>query len=106
MRVVKTVQTGSTYLNQEVASNVEDNPYIKLIKRINKENKSSYPTMYRFGRVMSINPLKIDVENLMLEKDDFLKNSNITIFYIGDTLLLIPIEDEQRYVIVAKVVDA
>lgn len=85
---------------------MEDNPYIKLIKRIIEENKSSYPTTYRFGRVMSINPLKIEVDNLTLDKDDFLKNSNITIFYIGDTLLLTPIEDEQRFVIVAKVVDA
>lgn len=65
------VRNGSIYLNQEVASNVEDNPYVKLINRIRKENESSYPTMYRFGKVNSIEPLKIEVDSLTLDKEDF-----------------------------------
>ena len=85
---------------------MEDNPYIKLINRIKAENESNFPTMYRLGKVNSVEPLKIEVDNLILEKEDFLKNSNIQIFYQGEILLLIPIEQEQRYVIVAKVVDA
>lgn len=85
---------------------MEDNPYIKLIKRIKAENESTYPTTYRLGTVRSIDPLKIEVDNLTLDKEDFLKNSIISSFYQGETLLLIPIEDEQRYIIVAKVVDA
>lgn len=85
---------------------MEDNPYIKLIKRIKEENQSNYPTTYRFGRVISIDPLKIEVDTLTLDKEDFLKNSSIPTFYQGDILLLIPIEEEQRYIIVAKVVDA
>lgn len=100
------VQTGSTYLNQGEANNVEDNPYIKLIKRIRKENESCHPVAYRFGKVLSSDPLKIEVDSLTLDREDFLKNSNIHTFYQGESLFLIPIEEEQRYVIVAKVVDA
>ena len=85
---------------------MEDNPYIKLIKRIKAENESTYPTTYRLGTVRSIDPLKIEVDNITLDKEDFLKNSIISTFYQGEALLLIPIEDEQRYIIVAKVVDA
>lgn len=84
---------------------MEDNPYVKLIKRIKEENQSNYPTTYRFGTVSSIDPLKVEVDNLVLDKEDFLKNSNINTFYPGEILLLIPIEEEQRYIIVAKVVD-
>lgn len=84
---------------------MEDNPYVKLINRIRKENESSYPTMYRFGKVNSIEPLKIEVDSLTLDKEDFLKNSSIHTFNQGETLLLMPIEEEQRYIIVAKVVD-
>lgn len=99
------VQTGCTYLNQGEAISVEDNPYIKLIKRIKAENESTYPTTYRLGIVSSVEPLKIEVDKLTLDKEDFLRNSNLNIFYKGETLLLIPIEEEQRYIIVAKVVD-
>lgn len=84
---------------------MEDNPYIKLIKRIKEEYQSNYPTTFRFGKVISIDPLKIEVDSLTLEREDFLKNSNIHTFYQGESLFLIPIEEEQRYVIVAKVVD-
>lgn len=85
---------------------MEDNPFIKIIEQIRTDNKEHYPTTYRFGRVISINPLKVEVDSLELDKEAFMKSSQITTFELNDDVLLIPIEDEQRYIILAKVVDA
>lgn len=84
---------------------MEDNPFLKLVNRIKNENESNYPTTHRFGTVNSSNPLKIEIEGLTFESEELLKSSHLISFKIGEELLLIPIENGQRYVIIAKVVD-
>ncbi|MDF2844793.1 MAG: hypothetical protein K0R00_3219 [Herbinix sp.] len=80
-----------------------ENPFIKVVETINKENTGS--ASYRFGVVSSVDPLKVDVNSTTQDENDLLKNSNITSFEIGERLLLIPIDKEQRYIILCKVVE-
>lgn len=83
---------------------MEDNPFSILVQRIRQDNKAQIPVSFRFGQVISTAPLKIDVAGTIQESDALLKNDALNYFEVGDKLLLIPIEDEQRYVIICKVV--
>lgn len=82
---------------------MEVNPYAELINKLREDLLSIMPAMYRFGEVISINPLKIEIGGTVQEKDDLLRNYS---YYpdIGDRVLLMPIENEQRYIILCKVV--
>jgi len=84
---------------------MEDNPFTMLAKIIRDDNMSRIPVSFRFGRVISKDPLMLDVAGTVQDKSSLLRNSLISYFAEGDRLLLIPIEDEQRYIILCKVVD-
>jgi len=81
-----------------------NNPFASVIKNIKEENK--LPVIYRIGTVVSAEPLIVEVAGINQEADALLKNDALKSFAIGDSLLLIPIEDEQRYIIICKVVPA
>lgn len=84
---------------------LNDNPFSSLVQSIREDNKSFMPAYYRLGTVSSVSPLRIDVAGNIQDNDSLLMNASISSFDIGDQLLLIPIEDEQRYIIVCKVVN-
>ncbi len=86
---------------------MEDNPFSKMVEIMKHSGKSQIPAFYRFGKVISINPLKVDVSGNIQNSNDLLKNDTLIDINInvGDTLFLIPIENEQRYYIVGKVVN-
>ena len=83
---------------------MEDNPFVTMIKAITQVSKSQIPAAFRFGTVASINPLRLDVAGTTQDESAILKNNLIDNFMLGDRLLLAPIEDEQRYIILCKVV--
>lgn len=85
---------------------MEDNPFIKIAQTIREDNKARMPVNYRLGNVTSASPLTVEVAGTSQDKNVFLKNDAITSFEIGDLLFLIPIEDEQKYIILCKVVSA
>lgn len=85
---------------------MNDNPFAEVVNTIREDNKARAPASYRFGDVTSISPLTVDVAGTSQDKDVFLINDSITSFEIGDQLFLIPIDDEQRYIIMCKVVSA
>lgn len=84
---------------------MDNNPFSNIVDIIRKDNKSQIHDHYRIGNVISIDPLRVDVAGAIQDKDSLIKNSEITSFQSGESLLLIPIEDEQRYIIVCKVVN-
>ncbi len=85
---------------------MQDNPFSAMVRAIREDNKSQLPVLFRLGTVTSVNPLRIDVAGLIQSGRDLLKNNILNYFEPGDCLLLTPIEDEQRYIIICKVVDA
>lgn len=84
---------------------MEDNPYVELVKKLIDEITSKYPTTHRLGRVLSVEPLEIEVSSLVYEQHELLKSEHLITFSVGDEILLLPIDEEQRFIIIAKVVD-
>lgn len=84
---------------------MEDNPFSRIIESIRKDSKELFPTTYRLATVISKDPLKIDVARTIQEGRDLLKNSMLGPLEPGDQVLVIPIDDEQRYIILCKVVE-
>lgn len=85
---------------------MQENPFSMIVQMVREDNKSQIPVTFRFGQVISTIPLKVDVAGTVQETDSLLKNKILSTFEVGDKLLLVPIEDEQRYIILCKVVNA
>ncbi len=85
---------------------MSDNPFTAVVNSIRHDNKSLIPANYRIGTVITNSPLTIDVAGTMQDGEDLLKNDELRSFEIGDELLLMPIEDEQKYIIICRVVNA
>ena len=83
---------------------MNSNPFAGVIHVIREDNRVKTPTSYRIGEVKSVSPLVVNVAGTDQEADDLLKNELITSPTAGDILLLLPIENEQRYIIICKVV--
>jgi len=83
---------------------LQNNPFTSLVNVIRDDNKRQIPAYYRLGTVLSVNPLIIDVAGNSQDKDELLKNELISNLEVGDNVLLMPIEDEQKYIILCKVV--
>lgn len=83
---------------------MDDNPFSNIVSIIRDDSKRQTHAHYRIGSVISVDPLRVDVAGAIQDKDTLVKNSQITNFQSADVLLLIPIEDEQRYIIICKVV--
>ncbi len=84
---------------------MEDNPYSALVAKLREDQQSQLPAMYRMGTVLSAAPLKIDVAGTVQTDESLLKNDALTSFEPEERILLLPIEDEQRYIILCKVVE-
>lgn len=85
---------------------MEGNPYSQLIIEIRKDLLKMVPAMYRIGEVECVIPLAVRIAGIVHNSSSLLKNEVLTSFTVGDQLLLQPIEDEQRYIIICKVVGA
>lgn len=85
---------------------MEENPYSLLLKNIRNDIRKRIPPAFRLGTVIETNPLRIDVAGTVQTNESLLKSEGLDIFTRGERLLLIPIEEEQRYIILCKVVNA
>lgn len=83
---------------------MEGNPYAILLQALRGDTDTRIPVSFRFGTVISADPLQVEAAGTIQEADDLLKNAVLEEFSIGDGLLLVPIESEQRYIILCKVV--
>lgn len=83
---------------------MEGNPYSVLLRAFRSDTEARLPASFRFGTVLSADPLRVEVAGTVQDADDLMKNAALTEFSIGDALLLVPIENEQRYIILCKVV--
>lgn len=85
---------------------MEGNPYTELIKNIREDVREQTPVTYRFGKVVSTSPLKIETSGTIQESFDLLRSNTVINLEAGDSVLLLPIEDQQRFIILCKVVGA
>lgn len=85
---------------------MQDNPYSELVRVLRQDAKEQFPTNYRFGKVVSAIPLRLEVAGTIQEKKDLRKSSELPTLLVGDICFLVPMEDEQKYLILCKVVNA
>lgn len=83
---------------------MEGNPYAELVSKIREDTREQIPTYYRFGKVIGINPFRVETGGIILGRADMLKNKDIYSLEIGDGVLLLSIDDQQRFIILCKVV--
>ena len=84
---------------------MEDNPYSKFIRLIRSQADDRIPVSFRFGTVLSANPLKVDVGSTIQTADDLVKSESVSELKSGDSVLVIPLEEDQRFLILCKVVN-
>lgn len=82
--------------------------WTQLIKQIAEEaRKASKPCDFTYGQVISVNPLKISLNQQMILTSEFLvitQTANNANLVIGDEVLLIKKEGGQDYALIDKVV--
>jgi len=124
---------------------MEDNPYSKFISVMQDTAGGMLPAVFRFGTVVTANPLSVDIGGALQTQDalvfatpspfvevevdmttlrydcipevphnhigiteDHNHTARVTrglpTFQKGDKLLLIPIEEEQRYIVLSRLV--
>jgi len=106
---------------------MEDNPYSAFVDLMRDESKHMQTASWRIGSVTSGNPLTVDIGGAPQDSSAIVMLSLITqvsvtvneaeghthaattkvtqpAYMRGDMLLLIPIEDEQRYIVIGKLV--
>lgn len=106
---------------------MEDNPYSAIINTMKNAANEVLPAGYRIGTVISGIPLMVDIGGAQQDRsalvfmvtsqpvtaitetaEGHVHTVNISVgqpkYERGDKLLLIPIEDEQRYIILSKLV--
>ena len=82
------------------------NDFIKIVKQaaIDAVNASN-PVAVMFGKVLSTNPLKINVEQKMtLTKEQLVLTASIGELQISDEIILLRMQGGQRFIILDKVV--
>lgn len=99
-------------------------PYSKLIQQMKKQGQSVNTPAIQIGQVISTYPLTIRIGDLQIDKDNILmadyllsgytRKSNLTIgsgtitftdtLNNNDRLAILPTEDKQLYIVLARVV--
>jgi len=83
---------------------MKDNPYSKMIELIKKEMAKFKTPVMQIGKVISSSPLNIQSGDLVLGENDVIIAEHVTIVKEdrGKRVLLLPMEDRQTYIILAK----
>lgn len=82
-----------------------NNPYNGILSIIKQQNNDSSSTVV-IGKVISTNPLSISIGDLFLDKEDLMVNESIKSFKKGDSLVMVPTINRQKYIVLCKVVKA
>jgi len=83
---------------------LEDNPYTTFLKIIRNQSDGRMPIAFRFGTVKSASPLKVEVSDTIQAGDDLLKNNAIGELHSGDSVLLVPFDNDQKFIVLCRVV--
>jgi len=88
---------------------MEDNPYSTILNTMKSIAGEKLPVFFRFGTVISTDeePIKrilVGEIEYRSQKGELMIPAGMTLRY-GDVLLLLPFDEEQKMVIINKVVD-
>lgn len=79
---------------------MQGNPYSKLVQALREDRRMSLPAVFREGKVISANPLRMEVAGNIQEEEDLIESRGMPPLEVGDHCLLVPLDDEQQYWII------
>lgn len=83
---------------------MQDNPYYQLISLTRREAAGMQTTSFQIGKVISADPLKIDVCDTVQDKDSLKKADGLT-FSAGDTVLLAMTSEDDDLIVLCKITE-
>ena len=83
---------------------MQNNPYAELVNIIGQNARDIAPVSFRIGRVLTEQPISIDVGGAVQNADALVFTTETPTFFMGDSVLLLPIEEEQRYIALTRLV--
>lgn len=90
---------------------MEGNPFAALVHELKSISREQVPVVFRIGRVASVNPLRVDVGGITVEKSELYINEALiwslsdenTGISIGDSVVLLT-EADTTFYLLCKVV--
>lgn len=83
---------------------MQGNPYSGIIKLMQQQVNEQIPVSFRFGQVKSVSPLTITISKTDQDGNNLLKNADVGELHSGDNVLLIPFDNDQKFIVLCKVV--
>ena len=83
-----------------------ENPYSGILNMLRTEARGQVPASFLFGKVKSTDPLIVTVSKTDQSGSDLLMNAGVGKLETGDSVLLIPLENNQKFLVLCKVVEA
>ena len=83
---------------------MQDNPFSKIVSIMRDNAHEVSPTSFRIGKVISEYPISIDIGGAVQKTDSLVFTTEYPSFRTGEKVLMIPIEEEQRYIVITRVV--
>ena len=80
-----------------------NNPYNQILNILKQNNTSSSAVV--IGVVKTTSPLSISIGELFLDREDLMVNESITTFNKGELLAMTPTSNNQKYIVLCKVVN-
>lgn len=83
---------------------MEDNPYSAFIHSLRKDMDERMSNSFRLGTVKRTAPLVVETSGIELEHEELLVNPDVTLA-AGDSVVLLPFDSNQRFILLCKVVN-
>lgn len=81
-----------------------ENPYSGILNMCREEARGQIPASFLFGEVKTVNPLVITVSKTDQTGSSLIKNAAIGELKAGDSVLIVPLENNQRFLVLCRVV--
>lgn len=83
---------------------MQDNPYAAIVNMFRDDTDERLPVSFRTGTVNGSSPISIDIGGALQEGSALVFTTENPYFERGQKVLLIPMEEEQRYIVLTRLV--
>lgn len=83
---------------------MRESPYSGILNMIGDRAKGQIPVSFRPGKVTGTDPLKVMVSETEQSGSSLVKNASIGELNTGDDVMLVPLDGDQRFLVLCKVV--
>lgn len=81
-----------------------DDPYSAILRLMREQAGKQIPAFFRFGTVRGADPLRISVGTTEQSGSDLLKNAELGELHAGDSVLLVSLDSDQKFIVLCRVV--